>query len=87
MRYIVDIDALVSCFDLLSTPFVADGRACVYLDDVKEMINRFPKEKEKGLKDNILRTASTENLQEIRNHPDCRPDIAAEIDEILKERG
>lgn len=47
MKYIIDIDALKDCFDLLPKPFIADDNACVYLDAVKEMIDKFPKEEVK----------------------------------------
>ena len=42
MKYIVDIDALKDCLDLLPTSCSDIG--CVELSDVKKMIDRFPKE-------------------------------------------
>lgn len=44
MKYIVDVDALKECLDLINQPCEVRGRACVYLDTVKEMIDRFPKD-------------------------------------------
>ena len=44
MKYIIDVEALKGCFDLLPKPFITDGKACVYLDSIKEMIDKFPKE-------------------------------------------
>lgn len=43
MKYIIDIDALKECLDLLPTSFSDIG--CVELKDVYKMIDRFPKEK------------------------------------------
>ena len=43
MKYIIDIDALKSCLDLLPTSYSDIG--FVELNDVKKMIDRFPKEK------------------------------------------
>lgn len=42
MKYIVDIDALKDCLDLLPTSYSDVGY--VDLDDVMKMIDRFPKE-------------------------------------------
>ena len=42
MKYIIDIDALKDCLDLLPTSFSDIG--CVELKDVIKMIDRFPKE-------------------------------------------
>lgn len=47
MKYIIDLDALKECLDLLPNPMICDDNECVYLIDVKEMINRFPKEEVK----------------------------------------
>jgi hypothetical protein len=44
MKYIIDVDALKECLDLISKPFASRGRDCVYLDTVKELIDRFPKD-------------------------------------------
>ena len=45
-KYIIDVDALKDCFDLLSKPVrYSDGNVFVSLNDVKEMIDKFPKEK------------------------------------------
>lgn len=56
MKYIIDLDALKECLDLLSRHnIVKNGQTdvCVVLCDVKNMIDRFPKEKfnEEALKD------------------------------------
>ena len=45
MKYIIDIDALKECLDLLPTLFSDPGY--VYLNDVIRMIDRFPKEEVK----------------------------------------
>lgn len=45
MKYIVDIDALIDCLDLLPNPDTTD--ICgfhVYLNDVRELIKKFPKD-------------------------------------------
>lgn len=45
MKYIIDIDALKDCFDLLPKPFkYNNGDVFVNLNDIKEMIDKFPKE-------------------------------------------
>lgn len=43
MKYIIDLDALKDCLDLLPTSYSDIG--FVDLNDVKKMIDRFPKEK------------------------------------------
>ena len=43
MKYIIDINALKDCLDLLPTSCSDIG--CVELSDVKKMIDKFPKEK------------------------------------------
>lgn len=43
MKYIIDIDALKDCLDLLPTSYSDVGY--VELSDVKKMIDKFPKEK------------------------------------------
>lgn len=43
MKYIIDIDALKECLDLLPSSYSDPGY--VDLGDVKKMIDRFPKEK------------------------------------------
>lgn len=45
MKYIIDIDALKDCLDLLST--LCSNIGYVDLNDIKKMINRFPKEEVK----------------------------------------
>ena len=44
MKYIVDLEALNSCLELLANPTIVSGERTVYLKDVKEMIDKFPKE-------------------------------------------
>lgn len=44
MKYIVDLDSLKDCLGLLKTPTSVNGIDCVYLKDVNEMIDKFPKE-------------------------------------------
>ena len=44
-KYIIDIDALKECFDLLPKPVrYSDDNVLVSLNDIKEMIDKFPKE-------------------------------------------
>jgi hypothetical protein len=43
MKYIIDIDALKDCLDLLPTSYTEIGS--VNLNDVHAMIDKFPKEK------------------------------------------
>lgn len=44
-KYIIDVDAFRECLDLLPNPVkYGDETYTVYLDDVKELLNRFPKE-------------------------------------------
>ena len=45
MKYIIDIDALKDCLDLLPTSYSDIGY--VDLGDVKKLIDRFPKEEVK----------------------------------------
>ena len=45
MKYIIDIDALKSCLALLPKPIKYNNGACVYLEEVFDMIDAFPKEK------------------------------------------
>ena len=48
MKYIVDLDALIKCMDVLEKP---DGNGkLVRLDDVKKLINAFPKDELKEAK-------------------------------------
>lgn len=53
MKYVVDIDALKSCLDLLPTSCSDIGY--VDLEDVKKMIDRFPKEEVKDTKSTNIR--------------------------------
>lgn len=50
MEYIINIDSLVDCLELIETPLAYNGKPCVYLDDVLDMIYEFPK---KEYKDNV----------------------------------
>lgn len=47
MKYIVDIDALKDCLDLMTKPYCVNGRDTFYVEDVKSLIDAFPKEKVK----------------------------------------
>ena len=78
MKYIIDLDALNECLDLIFKPYCINGKDCVYLDTVKEMIDRFPKEKIKDV--NNEPTVNTRSASEICSHcgnygwdmPQCR---------------
>lgn len=48
MKYIIDLDALKECLNLLYKPFRRDDEDLVYLNDVYEMIDRFPKDEVKS---------------------------------------
>lgn len=43
MKYVIDADALKSCLELLEVPARVCGCDLVRIDDVKELIDRFPK--------------------------------------------
>lgn len=45
MEYIIDLDALKECLGLLSKAAVVNGYNCVFLKDVCNMIDKFPKDK------------------------------------------
>lgn len=47
MKYIVDLDALNECLNFLQRPFCLNGKDGAYLNDVKGLINSFPKEEVK----------------------------------------
>lgn len=47
MKYVIDIDALKNCLELLPNPMVVDDRKTVYLESVFDMINSFPKDEVK----------------------------------------
>lgn len=55
MRYLVDLEALNGCLELLASPTTIDGERTVYLKDVKEMIDKFPKEDLAKYRDRLLR--------------------------------
>ena len=44
MKYVIDLDALKDCMDLLHREIGSNHLARVYLMDVKKLIDRFPKE-------------------------------------------
>lgn len=44
MKYVVDIDALKGCLDLLDS-FRVNGNEAVFVHNVKLLIDRFPKDK------------------------------------------
>lgn len=44
MKYVVDLDALKNCLDLLPKPVRNGNLEYVCLQAVKEMIDKFPKE-------------------------------------------
>lgn len=44
MKYVVDMDALMDCLDCLENWGIGDQKA-VYLDAVKLLIDKFPKDK------------------------------------------
>ena len=51
MKYIIDVDALINCMELIPKPLKrADGSILVRLDDVKELIKAFPKDELKEAK-------------------------------------
>jgi hypothetical protein len=44
MKYVVDTDALIDCFDCLKGDIKVNGIIYVPLELAKEFINRFPKD-------------------------------------------
>ena len=60
MKYIIDVDLLKDCLDLIYKPVTYSGNPCVYLNDVKEMIDKFPKDKyDTGHKEQLNATTET----------------------------
>lgn len=59
MKYIIDLDAIKDCLDLLNNPTIINGNPTVYLADVIEMIDKFPK-------DEYEETAYRDALNDIR---------------------
>ena len=47
MKYIIDVDALKDCINLLPIPYRINGVNMVCLSEVQEMIDKFPKDKYK----------------------------------------
>lgn len=45
MKYIIDIDALKNVLNVMHKPYSINGNVCVYLDDIKDLIDEFKKEK------------------------------------------
>lgn len=43
MKYVVDLDALKDCMDLLET-FTVNGHDAAYIHNIKLLIDKFPKE-------------------------------------------
>jgi len=50
MKYVVDLEALKNCIDLLPTPVKANGEILVNRIDVKALIDAFPKDELKETK-------------------------------------
>ena len=45
MKYIIDIDSLKGCLDLIDSPAMMSGEKMLKLKDIKMLIDRFPKDK------------------------------------------
>ena len=54
MKYIIDIDALKDCIDLLDS-FKINGHDAVFAQNVKLLIDRFPKDRLVDLTNLIVR--------------------------------
>lgn len=48
MKYIVDLDNFKACLDLIFKPAVMGGYALVRLEDVKSLVDKFPKDEYKA---------------------------------------
>ena len=48
MKYIVDLDNFKACLDLIFKPAVMEGYALVRLEDVKSLVDKFPKDEYKA---------------------------------------
>ena len=74
MKYIIDLDALKDCLDLLPTSYSDTG--FVDLCDVKKLIDRFPKDKADENKLIINTRSVFKNCQDCSNYgwdmPQCR---------------
>lgn len=55
MKYIVDLDALKDCLELIHSPSSVNGSKCVRLEDVKDMIDKFPKDELSDNKGTVYR--------------------------------
>jgi len=44
LKYIIDLDAFKECLSVLYHPYRINGYDCVYVEDVREFIDKFPKE-------------------------------------------
>lgn len=47
MKYIVDLDNFKACLDLVFKPAIMEGYALVRLEDVKSLVDKFPKDEYK----------------------------------------
>ena len=74
MKYIIDIDALKDCLDLLPTSYSDIG--CVDLNDVKKLIDRFPKDRADGNKAIVSTRSAFEHCMDCGNYgwdmPQCK---------------
>lgn len=71
MKYIIDIDALKDCLDLLPTSYSDIGS--VDLNDVKKMIDRFPKEEYIGKAYYAIRDLVDEFTSYKKSNEDIQP--------------
>lgn len=55
MKYVIDVDAFKSVLDLLPTYGVRDGDDLIKIDDVKKLLDSFPKEEVPNYNTNNLR--------------------------------
>lgn len=53
MKYIIDIDALKACLNLINKPYCINNKDCVYLATVLELIEEFPKDEFDSQKNNL----------------------------------
>ena len=56
-KYIIDVDALKECLQLLPTRYDVSNYTTVRLDDVLEMIDKFPKDSPINYRDLIISTS------------------------------
>lgn len=55
MKYVIDVDAFKSVLDLLPTYVARDGDNLIEIDDVKKLLDSFPKEEVPNYNTNNLR--------------------------------